>query len=256
MVTGVYPLAQAVQSIGQVDVSVIDLSMPGHDPATLSPTAAQARQVRSAGLVVEMGGGYQPALSRAAAGNPHVVTLLPVLGGTDPAVWLDPAEMERAVPLIGGALIRADPAAAGDFRNGERDFAQILQSLDIDFMRSLSDCAARAVATPDGAFRPVAARYGFIDDVVTGSAEANPSAIGRDAAGIRAAGATTALTEPYADNAALRAAAEAAHVRIRSIDTLAGPPARGWPAGANYFALMEQDLSVLQGALQCASSQQ
>ncbi|MHB1535857.1 MAG: hypothetical protein ACYC1D_14870, partial [Acidimicrobiales bacterium] len=117
-------------------------------------------------------------------------------------------------------------------------------------------CAARAIATPDGALRPVAARYGFTDDVVTGGAEANQTAIGRDAAGIRAAGAATALTEPYADNTALRAAAKAAHVRIRSIDTLAGPPARGWPAGANYFALMEQDLSVLQGALQCASSQQ
>lgn len=245
-------MAQAIDAIGPGRAAVVDLSPAGADPAQLALTPSQTDQVHLAGLVVEVGGGYQPALAKAAAGRPNVVALASALRATNPAVWLDPTLMEKATPILGAAMIRADPSAASTIKNGEADFNDELESLDIDYQNTLSDCPSKAIVTPDDAFRPTAARYGFTDVIVGVGNDPSPTQVERAAASIRSSGATTVFTESWAANGLAVAAANAAHVKVRSIDTLVGPPPKGWPAGATYFALIEQDLSAIKSALQCA----
>jgi zinc transport system substrate-binding protein len=253
VVTAAFPLAQAVSEIAQGKVDVVDLAPAGGNPADLTLTAEQVAQVRSAGVVVEVGGSYQPALTQAAAGRPNVVDLLPALGGTDPDVWLDPVLMQRVTPLIGAAMIKAEPVAATVFKDGEQDFDAELQSVAIDYEGTLTDCPDKTIVTPDDAFTRTAAEYGFTDLVVGASNTPTTAEVASATSAIRAASPHTVFTEPWAANGTVEAAAAAAHVPVRSIDALAGPPPQGWPGGSTYFDLIEQDLSSLGDALQCAS---
>jgi hypothetical protein len=68
------------------------------------------------------------------------------------------------------------------------------------------------------------------------------------------AGLTTAFSEPFTGQGTIRAVAAAAHLRVRSLDTLTGPPAGGWPRGATYINLLEANLGALNNALGCPNS--
>ena len=98
VVTGLYPLTQAVEQIGQGKVAVTDVVPAGTDPTTYRLTAAQVAVVHRAAVVVEIGGGFQPSFEAAAlgAGAGAVVDLRAALGATDPYVWLDPVVMGPA----------------------------------------------------------------------------------------------------------------------------------------------------------------
>jgi zinc transport system substrate-binding protein len=251
VVTGVYPLAQAVSEIGQGRVNVIDLAPAGANPAALTLTPAQINQAHAAGVVVEVGDGYQPALAAATAGQANVVSLLPALGGSDPDVWLDPTLMQKAAKLIGAAMIKADPAGKSNIANGEADFNDELESISIDYEQTLSDCPDNTIVTPDNAFTRTAGQFGFTDLVVGASNTPSAAEVAAAAKAIRNTDAVTVFSEPWTANAVALDAAAADHVKVRSIDTLAGPPPGGWPSGTTYFDLIEQDLGSIKDALQC-----
>jgi ABC-type Zn uptake system ZnuABC Zn-binding protein ZnuA len=65
--------------------------------------------------------------------------------------------------------------------------------------------------------------------------------------------ATTLFTEPWVDNTAVETLAGQTHRQVRDLDTLLGPPAGGWPAGATYINLMEANLGTLNNALGCGA---
>src|SRR5579871_2974470 len=57
VVTGLYPLAVAAEMVGGDKVAVDDLVPAGTDPLAFQPTAQESLTIRSAGLVLEAGGG-------------------------------------------------------------------------------------------------------------------------------------------------------------------------------------------------------
>jgi zinc transport system substrate-binding protein len=252
--TGLYPLAQAIEQIGQDKVSVTDVVPAGSDPTTFSLGPAQADQVRRAGLVVEIGGGFQPALEQAALGAPDVLQLRARLGTASPYVWLDPNTMQKAVDLMAAAMEAADPPAAGLFRQGAQAFDASVQSTGIDYESTLSACPRAIIFTADSAFAPMAGDYG-LRDVAVGSSAAPSSMAVRDAANsVRAIGATTVFSEPWQPAGTVQAVAAAAGVKVRLLDTLEGPPPAGWPRQADYIKLMESNLGALSSALGCPNT--
>jgi zinc transport system substrate-binding protein len=249
--TGLYPLAQAIEQIGQDKASVTDVVPPGSDPITFTLGPAQAAQVRRAGLVVEIGGGFQPSFEQSAIGAPGVLELRVKLGTASPYVWLDPNTMQKAVTLIAGAMEAADPAAAGVFRQGAQAFDASVQSTGIDYESTLSACPRATIFTADTAFATMAGDYG-LRDVVVGSSSAPSSTAVRDGAqSVQAVGATTVFSEPWQSDGTVDAVATAAHVKVRLLDTLEGPPAGGWPPQDDYIKLMESNLGALSSALGC-----
>jgi ABC-type Zn uptake system ZnuABC Zn-binding protein ZnuA len=252
--TGLYPVAQAIEQIGQSKVTVTDVVPDGSDPTTYRLGPDQALQVRQAGLVVEVGGGFQPSFEGAAAGAPDVLQLQGGLKAPNPYVWLDPNVMQKAVALIAGAMEAADPAAAGLFRQGEQAYAAAVQSTGIDYQSTLSACPRMTIFTADAAFATMADDYGLRDVVLGPSSGATQAAIRRSADTIQTVGATTVFSEPWQPEAVVDTVAEAAHVKVRSLDTLAGPPAGGWPRQADYINLMESDLGALSSALGCPNT--
>jgi zinc transport system substrate-binding protein len=263
VVTSVYPLAQAVEAVGAAQVKVVDLARADVDPRTMVLTPAQVRQVHDASLVVDVGDGFEPSVEAAAKGAPHVLQLLPAMGGTNPYIWLDPHLMERVGTLLQTALTRREPAARAVFTDGEEVLASELQSLDIDYQNSLSDCPHKTFVTADDAFSRLATRYDVTDhaagsrpvNAVSSMMATNPDAntVRAVAAAISATGTVTAFTEPYVARTTLTAAANLAGVKVRSLNTLVTPPASGSPATVTYSNMMEEDLTSISGALQCAS---
>jgi zinc transport system substrate-binding protein len=252
--TGLWPLEQAATLIGGDKVAVDDVVPAGDDPLHYRPTAADTRVLAGAGLVLLVGGGFQPALEAAAAGAPHVARLEATLGASDPYLWLDPATMGRMVTAVTDAMAAANPAAAALYRRNADGLKAQVQSLGIDFASTLSACPGTEIVTPDPALTAVASANGLTDLVVAGS----PSPADIDAVrGAHAAGRRIALLrEPWVSNTGVAQVAAATGLAVHDIDTLAGPPTGGTPAEDTYFAGMEQDLGTIATALGCNTSEQ
>jgi zinc transport system substrate-binding protein len=251
VVTGLYPLAQAVEQIGQNKVAVTDVVPAGSDPMTYRLSPAQAAEVHRATVVVQIGDDFQPTFEAAAAGARSVVDLRSQLAVSDPFVWLDPAVMARAVGVIASALERADPQAASSFRDGARAFTAEINSTGIDYESTLSTCPRHTIVTPDAAFLNVAGDYGLSDDVVGTSPDPDPATVAAAASRITTQGLSTAFSEPFVGEGTIRSVAAAAHLKVRTLDTLSGPPPGGWPRAANYINLLEANLGALNNALGC-----
>ncbi len=252
--TGLYPLAQAIEQIGQGKVTVTDVVPDGDDPATYVLDPQQVTQLHQAGLVVEIGGGFQPSFESAAGGAPDVLALKEVIGASNPYVWLDPNVMQRAVAATAKAMEAADPGAAGLYRDGESAFSASMESTGIDYESTLSTCPRSTIFTADDAFAAMAPDYGLRDVVVGSGTGPSTSGASSVANQIEADGATTVFAEPWISPRAVDVVAAATRTRVRTLDTLAGPPAGGWPPQANYINLLESNLGVLSSALACPNT--
>lgn len=250
--TGLWPLAQAAKSIGQEKVRVVDEVPRGEDPRTYTLTTEEDASVRRAGVVLEMGGRFQPSLSRAARGARRAVTVGP---GDGPDLWLDPYAMEAVSRVIERTLVAADPRAKTTFANGLDDFEAVLEALDEDYESILGDCPHDTLVAVDDAFGRLS-RYSVhvvpVDGHQAAPAVPDAAAVTREVATVRHAGAGTVYDETwYPENALIPLQAKTG-VKIGSLDTLEGVPPGGFPKGVtSYYGAMEMDLGVLSSALDC-----
>jgi zinc transport system substrate-binding protein len=250
VVTGLYPIQQAVQQIGQSKVDVTDVVPPGDNPLTYALTPAAISEVRSATLIVDVGGGFQPSFERAAGSGNQVLSLGAAIKTSNPYFWLDPNVMEVAISRMAAAMEKADPKAAGVFRQGAEDFAAEVNSTGIDYENTLSTCPRQTIFTANEAFSDVARDYG-LQNVLIGTGSNPPPSI---ATSVESSGATTIFSEPWVSDDAVDMVAAQSHVKVRQLDTLAGPPPGGWPTQATYINLLESNLGTLSNALGCPNT--
>jgi zinc transport system substrate-binding protein len=242
VVTALYPLQQAVRQIGQTKVTVTDVVPPGADPFTYQLTPTQVAQVRAADLAVEVGGGFQPSFEAAARATRRVWSL--------PAyTWLEPTAMSTATSGLTEAMAEANPQAAAFYRQGDRAFSVELRSTGIDYQSTLSTCPVNVIFTADSAFSGMAQEYGLHDQVL--GTDPSPGAVAAGVAKVGSSEATTVFSEPWATDTVVSAVANRAHLKVRSLDNLIGPPAGGWPRSATYITLLEANLGALSTALGC-----
>ncbi|MDQ2753965.1 MAG: metal ABC transporter substrate-binding protein [Actinomycetota bacterium] len=257
VVVTMWPLAQMASLIGGTKVTVTDLATPGSDPRHIPATPAVTGELAGAAVIVDVGGGYQPGLEGAIAtsGHARVVSLAELLGGSDPAIWLNPQTMRRALPFVTDAMASANPAAASTYRNGARDFDQTLNSLNIDYTTTLEDCARRTFVTTDNAFGSMATTYGVVNKALPAiTTPGGATAVTNAVSLLRASSNSPVFDETITDNTVLDQAAAIVGIKVKPIDTLIGPPPGGWPTGASYFSLMESDLTTLGHGLQCSQT--
>jgi zinc transport system substrate-binding protein len=255
--TGLWPLAQAAQSIGQGNVRVLDVVPAGRDPRTYALSPTEVEMVRRAGLVVEMGGSFQPSLARAAAGRrARTLTIAPDGAGGNPYVWLDPHAMEKASRQVEAAMAAADPRARRTFATGLYDFEATLQALDADYQSTLSSCTADKVVAVDDAFGVLHPRYPVdvvpLDGTTPAPVAPDATTLRREVATVRAAGVGAVYNETWHPLSALIPLQSRTGVKIGTLDTLEGVPPGGFPqAQASYYDMMESDLGALSSALRC-----
>lgn len=245
VVAAFYPLAYAAGQIGGATVEVRNLTPPGAEPHDVELSPREVEAVRSADVVLYLGGGFQPAVEQAVAGaSGTVVDLLPGLAaGDDPHVWLDPVRYASLAGAVGRALAR--PSASLQAR---------ARALDTDFRAALARCERRELVTSHAAFGYLARRYGLEQIALTGlspDVEPNAQRIERLVHRVRASGATTVFAERLVSQALAGTVAREAGARVAVLDPLEGLTADNADRGEDYFTLMRANLAALREGLGC-----
>lgn len=248
MVAGFYPLAWAAERVGGSKVEVTNLTPAGAEPHDLELSVRDAERVRSADLVLYLGGDFQPALEEAAdSTDGRAVDLLEGVNVRegDPHVWLDPLRYAAIVQRLGEVL--HSPAAA-------EKLAARLHALDREYARGLGDCARREIVTSHDAFGYLAQRYGLRVIPITGvspEAEPSPQDLERVADEVRASGATTVFVEPLLSPEIGEVVARESGARTEVLDPLEGLTDAEVERGADYFSVMRVNLAALREGLGC-----
>lgn len=266
VVAAFYPLAYAAERIGGDAALVRNLTPPGAEPHDVELSARDVERIREADVVLYLGGGFQPAVERAArdsdAGVVDLLAGLPLRRPTaedehegeehggegeevDPHVWLDPTLYGRIAARIGEALGRRGPA---------EELATELGHLDSEYREGLGACKRRELVTSHAAFGYLAARYDLEQIAISGlspEAEPTPRELEHIVEEVRDAGATTVFFETLVSPRVAETVARETGTRTAVLDPVEGLAEQEAEAGATYFTVMRANLATLRRALGC-----
>jgi zinc transport system substrate-binding protein len=260
VVTGFYPLAEAVRQVGGRHVHVVDLTPAGAEPHDLELDSDDVDTILDADLAVVLGDGFQPAVEDAAEQRDGpTLQVLEHLDrgrrGDDPHVWLDPVRYRKIVALVADELADVDPSHAAAYRRNAARFEQELTDLDTEIAAGLRECATRTLLTSHDAFGWLAARYDLEQHGVAGfepDAEPDPSRLADLADLAEREGVTTIFTETLVSPRVARTLArEAGGLRTAVLDPLEGLDDERIEAGDDYVSVMRDNLEKLRTALDC-----
>lgn len=269
VVAAFYPLAEAARQVGGDAVTVHDLTPAGVEPHDLELKPSDLGRIRSADLILYLGGGFQPALEDAIAALPDRSDVLDLLRGgpalrevgagdpVDPHVWLDPQRFLDIVERVAARLGPLLPDRRAELTLRADDYAAMLTKLDGDMERTLITCKRKEFVTTHAAFGYLASRYNLEQIPISGvEPEADPSPRRlEDVARIAEDRAVTTiyfetLVSPRVAEAIARTVGAKTAV-LNPIEGLTDEQAR---AGENYVSLMRANLAALVEGLGCEPS--
>jgi zinc/manganese transport system substrate-binding protein len=147
--------------LGGAHVHVVSIiTNPNTDPHSYEPTAADARTLADARLVIENGIGYDPWTSKLLAangGNPTVLNVGDVLGvadGGNPHRWYNPADVRMVIGALVADLRRLDPADATYFTTRETAYETVALQ---PYESAIAAIHARYAGVPVGASESIVA---------------------------------------------------------------------------------------------------
>ena len=259
VVAAFYPLQYAASKVGGSAVSVTNLTAPGVEPHDLELSAAQVAEIASADLVLYVKG-FQPAVDDAVAQQAadksiDVTANLALLNGaegSDPHVWLDPANMSAIGKTIATRLASIDPSAKSTFTSGSIALTSAMTSLSREFKTALGSCASKNLVVSHDAFGYLAKAFGFTQVGISGlNPEAEPSpARMRDVANVvRDNKVSTIYYETLVDPKVAETLATETGAKAAKLD-----PLEGLIAGAtgDYVSVMKQNMATLKVGQQCS----
>ncbi len=148
----------------------------------------------------------------------------------DPHLWLDPMLVQELIPAVRAQIeagLRArsafDDAARSRLDAAEAQVLAEVAQVDGEYRARLALLAARPIVTHHAAFGRLAARYGLeIAEVLRPmeSAEPTPGQVAQVVEAVKSRGVPAIFIEPQFDSAAARRVAEAAGVRVGTLDPL------------------------------------
>ena len=113
---------------GKVQLTSV-ITSPATDPHDYEPTAADARTIAGAQMVIVNGIGYDPWAPKLIAGNPvsgrivlNVGDLVGIKPGGNPHRWYSPSDVERVIGAIVHDYDQLDPKDAGYFAQQQKRF--------------------------------------------------------------------------------------------------------------------------------------
>lgn len=253
VVAAFYPLAFAAERVGGPNLHVENLTPPGAEPHDLELTAQAVGRIESAAVVLYLGHGFQPAVSKAVE-QAHgrridVLAGLPLRQSSeegltaDPHVWLDPILFGRIVRRIGVALHRPTSGLVADLRR-----------LDGRYRAGLKNCARREIVTSHAAFGYLAKRYGLTQVAITGltpESEPSPKQLVHVVDVVRRTHATTVFFERLVSPRLAQTVAREVGARTAVLDPIEGLTSTEQKRGVDYLTLMSSNLATLRQALAC-----
>lgn len=247
VVVSAYAIAQLTSYIAGKYVRVVDLAPPGAQPQALPATASARAAIDHAALVIDVGYGYQPQVETAVKSTRRHLSLLPKLSkqAQPYEFWLDPYLMAKASVLIANELTAVDPAGRRAFQDGSRNFQSVAVSIESDFESTFSDCTRSEFVTADGAFGRLAASFDLQDVAV------DATGVKKTAAIVQQNSLPTVFSEMGVPAGSVQQVARSTGAKVASLNPLELAPEPAGPAPLSYFAVMEYDLTALEGPLAC-----
>ncbi len=159
--------------IGGVHAHVVSIiTNPNTDPHSYEPTAADARAMAGAQLVVENGIGYDPWAQKLLTADPasivalDVGTVLRIPDGSNPHRWYNPADVRAVIGQMTSDLEKLDPHDAGYFARQQQHFETVdLAAYDATIASIKATYAGTRVGASESIFAMVAPALGL--DLVT-----------------------------------------------------------------------------------------
>ena len=254
VVAALFPLAEVARAVGGDAVRVTDLTPTGVEPHDFELKPSDVELIQDADLVIVIGGGFQPAVERAAVrGGAEALTLLPP-DEDDPHLWLNPVEMKRVAAEIARRLTELRERDRPAFAARAAKFSAAMAALDGEFRAGLANCERRTLVTAHGAFGHLARRYGLEQVGIAGidpSAEPSPARLDELSGLVRGKGVTTVFTETLVSPRVAEALAREAGVRTAVLDPVEGVAKRDADRGVGYTTLMRRNLAAIRSALGC-----
>src|SRR4051794_15397054 len=187
-------LGDFARNVGGDRVNVATLVGPNSDVHVYTPAPADARKIADAKLVVINGlglEGWLPRLVQSAGGKAAMITasqgITPRKLGADadPHAWQSVANARIYVANIRDALVAADPAGAGIYRDHADRYLAKLDALDRDVRAAVAQIPPprRKVISTHDAFGYFAAAYG-IEFIAPQGVSTESEASARDIAAI------------------------------------------------------------------------
>ncbi|MGH2785092.1 MAG: metal ABC transporter substrate-binding protein [Actinomycetota bacterium] len=267
VVAAFYPIAEAARQVGGDTVTVHDLTPAGVEPHDLELRPSDVGRLRSADLILYLGGGFQPALEDAIEALPsrRAVDLLDGIAlrkgaegePTDPHVWLDPLLMTRIVERISAEMSSLAPGERTAFEADVRTYTQALAELDRTMDQTLRTCTRRELVTAHAAFGYLAARYGLEQIPISGvtpEAEPSPQRLREVAELAEEHGVTTIFFETLVDPRVAEALARIVGARTAVLNPIEGLTDEQREGGESYLTLMRANLAGLADGLGCRTA--
>lgn len=255
-------LGDFVRNIGGDRVDVATLVGPNSDVHVYTPAPGDAKKIKEARLVFINGlglEGWLPRLVQSSGSKANIVTatkgVAPLKNGTeaDPHAWQSVANAKIYVANIREALVAADHADAGQFRDNAKSYLVKLDELDREVRAAVEQIPPghRQVISTHDAFGYFAAEYGirFVAPVGV-STDTEPSA--RDVAAIieqiRAQKTPAVFLESISDDRLIRRISAETGAKIGGTlfsDSLTGENG----AAPTYIDMVRHNIKALTSAL-------
>jgi zinc/manganese transport system substrate-binding protein len=255
-------LGDVVENIGGAHVEVHTLVGPDADAHVFEPTAADARKVATADILVMNGIGFDTwakKLATSSGSRARIVAassgLKPLQrgGGPDPHMWHDPDNVAAYAGTLARALAAADPPNAAAYNAALAAYVKELNRLDTEMHTGFAKIPKpqRRVITTHDAFGYLASAFDIAFIAPLGvSTDAQPSAKGvaRLIDQIKREKITAVFVENITDPRLIQQIARETGVKIGgklysdALSTKAGP-------APTYLALMRHNARLLTAAM-------
>lgn len=256
VVASFYPLQFLVSQIAGDTVRVVNLTAPGVEPHDLDPTVRQVAEISDADLVVYSHGlaaAVDKAVEQNASGHADDVSKVVDLQGDNPHFWLDPLRFAKAAADVESRLAKIVPAHAAEYAANLKTLTTRLDALDAAYATGLKTCERRLIVTTHDAFG-YQKRYGLEFAPIAGispDAEPSPEHLNELRDLIRSDHITTVFSETIASPKLADTLANDLGLKAEVLDPIEGI-AKG--RKADYFSIMQQNLTNLEEANGCSSS--
>ena len=245
--------------IGGAHVTVTSiLTSPSQDPHEFEASAATARAMATARLVIYNGADYDPwavrllAASGSAAREPiEVAKLVGKQPGDNPHLWYEPAAVSALAVALAARLTQLDPEHAADYARGLARFEAAMRRLQEQIAALRAKYAGTAVTATEPVFDYMADALGLVmrngrfQLAVMNGTEPSAAAIAAFENDLRTHSVKVLLYN--------RQTSQALAERMRSLAGAAGVPVvaitESEPPGLSYQEWMQMQLDALERAL-------
>ncbi|MFZ2206734.1 MAG: zinc ABC transporter substrate-binding protein [Microgenomates group bacterium] len=258
--TSFYPLAFLAEQIGGDKVIVTNLTPPGAEPHDFEPGTRDIVQLENQDIILLNGGGLEGYANKIKVNIDPKKTKLVIVGQplmsdqNDPHVWLDPILYKKEAKIITETLIKIDPVNLKMYIANAQKISDMIDELDLEFKKKLSDCRQKNIVTSHKAFGYLASRYGLHEIALAGlSPEQEPSSktLVEVATFAKIKKIRYIFFEELVSPSIAQTIAREIGAQTLIFSPLEGLTKEDVIAGKNYFTVQRANLMNLQIALAC-----